>query len=326
MIFRKRKVFKPNRSKYDLAAKFLLSLFVAVLASLSIFSNSDYFLRKAGVRNTYQASVYNVVKARDFEQSKEQIKPPPVVLIEEDPDKIYAKSALSVEFNEESEKILFSQNENEVLPIASLTKLMTALIVLENYDLNQEITISSKVMEIEGVQGVLKEGEILTTENLLYIMLMESSNRAAYALSELMGNDNFIELMNKKAKELGLKNTNFKDATGLDENSYSTAKDLYNLSKYLFINQPLFSNITSFDEYYLYLNNGSLHHKLENTNKLLGEIPNIIGGKTGFTLRAKGCFIAIQKKYISGSYVIHIVLGADDREKQIRKLISLTEN
>ena len=111
-----------------------------------------------------------------------------------------AKSALSVEFSSEGDpsnpsgqgKVLFSRNSDEQLPIASLTKLMTGLVALENYPLEQEATISEEAMKQEGVQGVLKAGEILTIENLLYITLMESSNRAAYALAEVIGNDNFV--------------------------------------------------------------------------------------------------------------------------------------
>lgn len=150
---------------------------------------------------------------------------------------------------------------------------------------------------------------------------MESSNRAAYALSSIMGTDNFITLMNEKAKNLGLLNTHFQDAAGLDAASYSTAEDLIKLSGYVFENYPLFRKIISLKEYSLYLEDGMLHHTLINTNSLLGE-NNIIGGKTGYTNEALGCFMTIQNSAVKGNYVINIVLGSQDRFTEMKDIIN----
>ena len=148
---------------------------------------------------------------------------------------------------------------------------------------------------------------------------MESSNKAARALSGVVGKNNFIILMNERAQDLGMASTHFEDSTGLSPFSYSTAEDVANLSQYLFENYPLFREIIGLKEYDLYVN-GMLHHKLINTNKLLG-MDNIIGGKTGWTNEAKGCFMAIQENP-QGGYAIHIVLGAKDRFLEMEKLIS----
>ncbi|MEK7124645.1 MAG: serine hydrolase [Patescibacteria group bacterium] len=302
--------------KYEFIAVVLLVFFVAVLSIGAVFTNSESFLQGIGVKNDFKASIYEVAKAENFQEKTADSQK------EENPRAIYAKSALSVEFNKSGENILFAKNQNIKLPIASLAKLMTALVVLENYDLSWQAEISPQTMEQEGVQGVLKEGEVLSVENLLYIMLIESSNRAAFALSEILGTDKFTGLMNLKAEEIGLESTDFKDATGLNADSYSTAGDIYKLSRYLFENYPLFSKIISLEEYELYLPSGAFHHKLENTNKLLKEFKNIIGGKTGFTLRAKGCFMAIQENKERGTHSIHVILGSDNREGEMRKLIS----
>ncbi len=238
--------------------------------------------------------------------------------------KIKAEAAISVEVGSGKTKILFKKNEEKKLPMASLAKLMTALVVLKQYNLNQKITISESAMLQEGEQGDLKLGQVLSVKNLLYIALIESSNRAAYALSEVVGTDKFVELMNSDAQKMGLINTHFEDSTGLNQKSYSTAEDLFLLSKYLFENYPLFKEIVNLKEYDLYLDDGTFHHKLINTNKLLGD-SDIIGGKTGWTDSAKGCFMVIQDSPATsrpGDYLINIVLGAEDRFAEMKNMIS----
>src|SRR3989344_3964930 len=109
---------------------------------------------------------------------------------EENNFQLSARSAFSIELNDKNiGKTLFEKNKDENLPIASLVKLMTALVVLENYNLDQNITISKSAMDQVGEQGELKGGQTLSVKNLLYIMLIESSNKSAFALSEVIGND-----------------------------------------------------------------------------------------------------------------------------------------
>lgn len=236
---------------------------------------------------------------------------------------IDAESAISIETDLKSEtKVLFKKDEEKVLPIASLTKLMTALVTLENYSLDQKVTISKEAVAQEGEQGSLKEGQILSIKDLLYIMLIESSNDAAYAIADVVGQNNFVFLMNEKAKSIGLLKTKFIDASGLNPKDTSTAKDLVVLTEQLLNNYPLVFEIIGSKEFDLILEDGTIHHKLINTNKLLGEIPEIIGGKTGYTKDAKGCFLVIAKSKKEGSYMIHVVLGAPDRLEEIKKIIN----
>lgn len=252
---------------------------------------------------------------------------------------LVAEAALSVQVGVDEDsadgvttqkKMLFHKNENEKLPVASLTKLMTALLVLENYNLNQKIIIDQAAMDQVGEQGGLELGQTLSVKNLLHIALMESSNRAAYALSEVTGPGAFVEAMNARAQALGLTNTHFQDSTGLDSGSYSTAQDIATLTEYLFDHQPLFREIVGLKEYDLYLDDGSFHHRLISTNKLLGE-RGILGGKTGFTTDAKGCFVVIES--LPGAsdaspnnppqpYIINVVLGSDDRFFEMQQIIN----
>ncbi|MSU54595.1 MAG: D-alanyl-D-alanine carboxypeptidase [Candidatus Staskawiczbacteria bacterium] len=233
---------------------------------------------------------------------------------------LQAKSGLSVEIGDNNSKILFNQNSEVRLPIASLTKLMTAMVVLSHYDLSAKVTMGPMAMAQIGEQGDLKLGQEFTVKNLLYTTLMESNNRSAYALSEVLGNEEFIGLMNQDAKNLGMTNTNFQDVTGLDPSSYSTAKDLVIVTQYLFKNYPLFNEIIRQKEYNLYLYDGIFHHKAVNTNILLGE-NNIFGGKTGFTKVAQGCFMILQESPQEKSYIISILLGSQDRFLEMKKLI-----
>jgi D-alanyl-D-alanine carboxypeptidase len=238
---------------------------------------------------------------------------------------IQAKSAFSVIVDDSQSgwHILYEQNQKQPLPIASLTKLMTALVVLENYDLTQQITISEKAVGQQEDAGQLKIGEILTANDLLHIALIESSNDAAYALAEPIGVDNFVNIMNLSAKNIGMRNTHFSNPTGLDSpENYSTAQDLAILTRYL-LDRPLIWEILQKPEYKLYLSSGTIHHILKNTNLLLtGDSSwkdKIYGGKTGYTLQANGCLVLVIKD--NDKYLINIILGADDRFGQMQNLI-----
>lgn len=246
--------------------------------------------------------------------------PTPIIIPE-----FQAKSVFSFRVNQKEENVIYQKNIQEKLPIASLTKLMTAVIAIENYPLDEKITISKEAVLQEGDFGKLKVGETMSVENLLYLSLIESSNDAAYALAEAIGVDNFVDIMNWETKSLGLKNTHFTNPTGLDDpKNYSTAQDLAILTKNL-LKKPLLWEILGTPEYDLYLPDGTLHHKLKNTNELLGKIPGIIGGKTGWSPQAQGCFLLVLKKG-KGEYFINIILGAEDRFAEMQKLIQLTVN
>ena len=245
---------------------------------------------------------------------------------------ISAKSAISIFVDFQGKNnILFEKNENEKLPIASLTKLMTALVVSNIYQESDIIKISKQAIEQEGNEVELKIGETFLMNELLHIMLIESSNDAAYALAtpnfgiEEMSERDFVDLMNLYAYyDVGLnpETTHFVNSTGLDleepseDTNYSTVKDLVKLVKYIIENKPEIFEILSQKE------NQSFRYVLENTNKLLGEVNGITGGKTGYTDKAGGCLILILEGPSKNSYFINIILGSNDRFGEMEQLIN----
>ncbi len=266
---------------------------------------------------------------------------------ESENSEISAQSIISVLTDSQGmEEIIFEKDVSKKLPIASLTKLMTALIVLETYDMDQEVIISKKAMEQPEEKGMLSPGENLSVENLLHIMLIESSNDAAYALAEgsivgqekYIGEEKFVEMMNLKAKDLCLENTNFFNPTGIDEDKpenyskhYSTSQDLVKLSKYIFNNYPRIFEISRKQSYEVLNSDGSIHHFIaSNTNKLL-DLPTkewwgieIIGCKTGWTPEAQGCLLLVMEKENQDGYLINVILGSEDRFEEMKKLIYQT--
>ena len=242
------------------------------------------------------------------------------------PLELNAKSAISIKISsiglpagrQGKEKTLFRKNTSEILPLASLTKLMTAVIVLENvnYDLKRLITISKTAAGHENVPDYsnLKAGERFTVEKLLELMLSYSSNDATYSLSELMGVNNFVKKMNLKAQELGLVQTQFLNSTGLEDIqnnfNYSTANDLAVLTKYILKNHPLIFEITSRWKMYFIRNSIS--------DLILADSQIMLGGKTGYTDEAGGCLIFLFSDE-KGNIVINIILGASSAETRIQE-------
>lgn len=244
--------------------------------------------------------------------------------------KINSRAGISLFVSEEDDKerTLWSKNSEEKMPIASLTKLMTALVVLENYDLSEIVEISQKAVNQSGDNGSLKVGEIFTVRDLLYPLLMESSNDAAYALAEVIGREAFVDLMNLEVQKIGMKNTSFGNPTGLDADedplrmeNYSTVKDLVKLVKEL-IPRKIIWNISLTAEYNLYSSDNVFHHKIININELLEVIPEIVGGKTGYTEQSGGCLFLLIESPRNRGYIINILLGSPDRFFEMEELLN----
>lgn len=239
-----------------------------------------------------------------------------------------AKAAIVLD--RETGKILYEKNINERLPIASLTKLMAALIVVENMNLTEVVVISKKAVETEGNRVDLWPQETISVKNLLYALLVSSSNDAAVALAEhldlprfneIEAGLNFVNLMNERAKILGLKNTHFVNPAGFDEpGNFSTAYDLARFTSFL-LDRPLIFEILRIPRARVYSTDGRINHLLLNTNKLLGVLPDIIGGKTGFTEEAGQTLILVIKEPIKNHLVISMVLGSNDKFEETKRLI-----
>ncbi|MEA3344567.1 MAG: serine hydrolase [Patescibacteria group bacterium] len=228
------------------------------------------------------------------------------------------------EFNQKN--IIFAKNINEELPIASITKLMTALVVLENYDLSKEIKVSQQAVNQPEGFGKLQITQSFTVKQMLYPLLIESSNDAAFSLAndyKGMTEKEFVHLMNFKAQEIGLKNTHFINPTGLDvidKFNYSSAKDLVTLTAYLLREYPIVWEILGLKEFELRSLDNTYVCQLSNTNKLLGKIPGMIGGKTGKTRLAGECLVLVLKTS-EYNYLINVILGSTDRFEEMTRLI-----
>lgn len=196
-----------------------------------------------------------------------------------------------------SKKILYEKNSSNKVKMASTTKIMTAIVVLENCtDLSQTVTISRKAASTGGSRLGLKTNDKITISNLLYGLLLCSGNDAAIALSEAIAGDvsSFVELMNRKAESLGLSNTHFESPHGLDsDNHYTTTYELSLLTDYA-LNNSTFLKIVGTTNYTVNIN--GYPKSLKNTNELLGVLNGVYGVKTGFTNGANRCLVTACKR------------------------------
>lgn len=230
----------------------------------------------------------------------------------------------SVLIKDNQPQILFEKELNKEAGIASITKLMTAVIVIDKYPLDSKIEVNEEMLNAWGTAGGLQLGEHVNIKDLLYIMLIESSNDAAECLASKVGRENFIYLMNEKTKNLKMKNTSFFNPSGLDEanGEYNTssAKDLTILVSNILKDYPIIAEILSNETYYLTSEEG-YQHKLTTTNKLLKKFPSKTWGKTGYTEIAKECLILMTKNE-NNDIIVNTVIGSDDRFGDMEILIN----
>jgi len=212
---------------------------------------------------------------------------------------------------------LYEHNTNQTFFPASTTKVITALTAYDLFQLDDVITV--KNVAVEGQTMGLVEGERITFENLLYGMLIHSGNDAAYAIANFYGYDKFVELMNKKAADLQMKNSHFTNPAGLDDlNQYSTPFDLTLAAREL-LNNKFLKKIVSIKEITIADVDYKYFHSLTNVNKLLGEIHGIGGLKTGHTENAGDNLISFFRNN-DNEYVI-TVLKSLDRFEDTKNLV-----
>ena len=228
-----------------------------------------------------------------------------------------------VVIDRKSNTVLVGKNENQKKKMASTTKIMTALIVIENCDLSETVEISKKSASTGGSRLGLKTGDKITVYDLLYGLMMRSGNDSAVALAEHTAGSisSFADLMNQKAVELGLSNTHFVTPHGLDEDEhYTTAYELALLSNYA-MNNEIFAKIVGTKNYTITIN--GYPKTLTNTNELLGSLNGVYGIKTGFTNGANRCLVTCCKR--GEMDLICVVLGADTKKYRTTDSIKLLE-
>ena len=211
-----------------------------------------------------------------------------IAVLAEEP-KVNAISAVVVDGD--TGRILWGKNENKPMAMASTTKIMTALVALENSDITKETTVSKNATLASPVKMHLAVGEKLTIEQLLYAMMLQSYNDSAVAVAEAVGGsvEKFCTMMNEKAKEIGCSDTVFETPNGLDKgNHHSTAEDMSKIGVYALKNQNLMKIMNTRDYTF---KSSKTTYSFVNKDRLLSEYEGAIGMKTGFTGKAGHCFV-----------------------------------
>lgn len=220
------------------------------------------------------------------------------------------EAGAAIVIDADSGRVLYEKDAYSRRAIASTTKIMTAILALENGNLDDKVKVSKRASSIWGSTIKLRQGEELTLRELMYGMMVKSGNDAALAVAEHIGGsvENFVKMMNDKAKELGLENTSFKTPHGLDANGhYSTAYELALLTQYALKN-PVFSKIVSTQS------TSITNRSLFSTNEMLSLYPGADGVKTGYTGKAGRCLVTSAKR--DGFRIISVVLFCSSRTKR----------
>lgn len=226
-------------------------------------------------------------------------------------------------YDRASGRIIYEKNGNKQTPMASTTKILTAIVTLENADLKETVTIESKAAGIGGSRLGLKKNDKITVNDLLYGLMLRSGNDAAVALAIHVGGsiEEFADMMNKKAEELGLTNSHFVVPHGLDnEGHYTTAYELAKMADYA-LNIPKFKEIVSNKSATIYIN--GYPKAINNTNKLLGSVSGVYGVKTGFTNGAGRCLVSSCKR--GELDIITVIIGADTNNQRTADTKELIE-
>lgn len=235
-----------------------------------------------------------------------------------EPPALTARSAIAIDVD--SAVNLYKKNETMQLWPASTTKVMTAVVALDAYDLDEIVIVKNPLTE-GSVMGLV-DSEQISVEHLLYGVLIQSANDAAYVLAthHSEGMAGFVDQMNRKAREIGLENTHYVDPAGFDnEKQFTTVADLARLSSYALQYKTIekmvgIPAITVSDATFQHF------HALRNVNQLLGSVPGVAGVKTGWTENAKENLINLTIR--NGHRVLTVVLGSDDR---FGETVTLTE-
>jgi len=224
---------------------------------------------------------------------------------------VKAASYIAVDLSNNS--VLLGKNANQSYSIASITKLMNAVVALENIEMSQTITLTEEMLEPLGKSPSLFLGLNVAAENLLKAALIQSTNDAAEALSYFLGKEKFLGLMNQKAQELGMENTVFYDVHGLNPANRSTASDLTKLISYIYEQHPEILQTTRENNFWLPDSTGWML-KFQNVNNFY-YLSEFIGGKTGYLPQAKQTIASVFS--INGKPTAIILLYSSNRQADI---------
>ncbi len=247
------------------------------------------------------------------------------------PVSLNADTFISVYANGSRRHTLISKNENKPVPIASISKLVTALAIKKYYKEDAQIIIRSDNPSGDGTVYRYQAGDAFKASDLLYSVLVESDNDAATAFAEAVSEEAFVNMMNSIAGQLGLSGTVFYNPTGLDfweegpKNNLSTPNDIVTLIDLILGQHPEIMEITRTPEFTLYNINGDKHHIIRNTNKLLYDTDlgaEIIGGKTGTTPESRTNLVLVVRPPQGEGTITNVILNSDDNFGDMKALIS----
>ncbi len=308
-------------------------LLIAALVSIAVLvGNGAAHFYHPGPAST--SKVIAAAEVSDFKTKFEALTPPDIALptIPTTNVPIYAKSYVVIDHA--TKYPIKGLNEHDKRPIASTTKIMTSLVALDVYPLDKVITVSRDAATISGSEIQLMTGETMTVENLLYSLLMNSANDAAYSFADAYtSRQAFVDLMNKKAAELGLSDTHYMDPAGLDDTGYSSAHDLAILTDYA-LDNPQFRKVVATQKFSAWSADKVYVHELSNSNRLIMPdeplyYPQAIGVKTGFTFDAGHCLVGAAE-YPDHSRHVVVILHTNDETsndasaREARKLLDWT--
>src|SRR3989344_4100900 len=236
-------------------------------------------------------------------------------------DKGEVSAEAYIAIDAKTKKVILEKNVVEPHPIASVTKLMNAVVTLENISTKTTIKLQQSMLKPEGQSPSLFLNSRISVGNLLKASLIQSVNDASQALSYAVGIGRFVNLMNKKAKALGMEHTMYRDAHGLSEKNISTAEDLAELAAYIYQKHPQILSMTKNDDFWLPDVKGKLL-KFRNLNHFYA-MPSFIGGKIGYTLKAKETMVSIFN--INEKPIIIVVLHSKDSQTDTLKLLEMVK-
>lgn len=243
-------------------------------------------------------------------------------IITSDEKKPIITATAAISYDLTMDKFLYQKNLRKRLPVASLTKIMTAIAALKNGNVDDELAVGREAASIGENSMGLSEGETYTLEELLYGLILHSGNDAAETIAResKFGRENFIYLMNKEAEDLGLSDTRFTSPSGLegDGKQYSTVYDLLVMTRYALEN-PIFAKVVSTVEYEIPYSSKHKYVYLFNETNLLTSYPGVKGVKTGYTPEA-GLSLVTYLEY-NGHRIIAILLNAENRRQEMKDLL-----
>ncbi len=307
-----------------IVGKFLFWFFVILIAgNIILFSISYINIGKSNSLSNIVSPIPKLLTNVMYNQSESTFFWQPrlgVLGTSQKPLEITAKAALA--YDTQTNTMLYEKNIDTRLPMASLTKIMTAVIALENMSLQQNITITKSAATIGEDSMGLSEGETLKLSDLIYGMLLQSGNDAAEAIAQAskFKRSGYIHLMNKKAEDLGLSNTRFTNPTGLqgDGEQFSTAKELLVMTNYA-LQKKDFAEIVATYQYDIEITPTHKGYTLYNETNLLTTYPGVKGVKTGFTDEAGLCLVTYLD--YQGHKIIAVILNSQSRRTEMAEIL-----